>query len=35
MSGLHVVIKFHFCNDFVNHMCVCITEIVCVQWGLP
>lgn len=26
MSELHVVIKFHFCNDFVNHMYMCISE---------
>lgn len=26
MSGFHVVIKFHFCNDFVNHICVYVSE---------
>lgn len=26
MSELHVVIKFHFCNDFVTHMYIRISE---------
>lgn len=26
MSGFRVVIKFHFCNDFVNHICVYVSE---------